>query len=518
MITVQWATETFQFQYGVAIGIQKDFNRSDDGSILSERHNISIKGNLIASGVDAESRYANLILKTQDAVSKVNGGSTREATIQDGRLVVSGSSNLLEYDSARLMGISVGDPAEDTAGIHTQEISLTFETFHTPSDPASVYKLRSASESIEYRKEDNGMTIPNNDIHLDTEPHYSYSLVHTVSAQGYYDNLGISKSEAFEQAYKYVNQRKQDSIDFLVSTDVFNRPFLGASNVDAKKYKISGNTSHLAESSEIDLYSQYNVNRVSSTDIPSGSYSITTTFTLSNGDTSIDLTGEYSRQENGDVAISVQGTLQGLSTKSVTSTSHNKFEKARLAYLDMSGDLKSSSKIYKYAEKVYDLFQSDKIGIALRDMPISVSVGENKINGTVTFNVSYKVYAAEFVALLSNITGAITATSTISDTNRSGAGQDVSVIAEIPIPGRGSLGPIIQDMSTTTSRKRSCSIEVTLEPRYRTAINELVRTQVITEMDQYKPVQTSRWVQTFTENWVWTEGKYSANLEWTYSL
>lgn len=517
MITVQWATEQFQFQYGVAISIQKEYNRMEEGSILSEKHIISIKGNLIATGSSPEDRYANLILQTQDAVSKVNGGATRESTLQDGPLTVSGTSNLLEYESVRLVNVSVGDPSEDTAGIHTQEISLSFETFHTPSDPASAYKLRSVSENVEYKKEDSNFTIADNDIHLDINPEYSYTVTHTISAQGYYDNAGISRSEAFDQAYRYVNSRKQDSIGFIVNTDVFGRPMLGESSVSSLDYSISGNPSHLVDDS-IQNYSQYNVNRFSSIDIPTGSYSLTTIFTLCSNNVSIDISGEYSRQENGDVSVSVQGTLQGLSTKSVNDISQNKFIQARSAYDNISGDLKSTSKIYKYAEKIYNLFQYDKIGIALRDMPISVTLGENKINGTVTFNVSYKVYPQELVTTLNNITGAITATATIMDDNRANAGHDIAIVAEIPVPGRGALGPIIQDMSTTARRKRSASMEVLLEPRYRTSTNDLVREQVLSQMDSYKPTQASKWKQVFTENWEWTSGKYSANLEWIYSL
>ena len=117
--------------------------------------------------------------------------------------------------------------------------------------------------------------------------------------------------------------------------------------------------------------------------------------------------------------------------------------------------------------------------------------------------------------MLQNITGALAATASITDSNRNGAGYDTDAIVIIPIIGRTS-GPIIQDMGTTKERTRSVNVDVTLESRYRTVINNTVRSQVIAEVDNYKPTNSELYVNEFQETWDWTSGKYNLNLSWTY--
>lgn len=517
-VTLTWAGNNFTFDYGVSAGIQKEFTRADDGSILNEKHNISIRGQIIASGADADARYLNLFQQTASYAQKIAIGGGRTPSIQMGELIITSSTagELLNYQNVSLQNISISEPSDDTAGIHFQEVSLSFETYNTPSDPTSTYKIRSASENFEIRKEEGSFSYLNNNIHTETTPYHSYTITHTLSAQGLIDKL--TNVEAFNAAYDYVNSRKLDSLSTTVNTDNFGRPMLGSSNIDPKLFKIAGNSSIVADQADLANYGEYNKIRTSSCDLTAGSYSLTTTFFLSRQNSTIEINANYNKDENGDASISVDGNIQGLSTLSATSVKHDKIIQARLTYQDVAGDLKSSSKIFQFAQDIYNRYQQDKVGVTLRETPLNYSFGENKNTGTITFNVSYKVYPSAFITLLNGITGALVANASITDSNRNGTGYDTDSIVIIPIIGRTS-GPIIQDMSTTKERTRGLTIDVTLEPRYRTIVNNTVRNEVIAAINDYKPVgYQDLYVNDFNESWDWINGKYNVSLNWTYTV
>lgn len=516
-VTLTWTGTSISFDYGFAMSVQKEFGRADDGSILNEKHTVSIRGQIVASGATADARYTNLATQMFSRAKKLATGADRVTTLQAGLLIVTGDSGeIVRYDSASLLSVNVSEAPEDTAGLHYQEVSMTFESYNTPSDPVSAYKLRSISETVEYKKEENQFSYKANDVVLEDEPYHAFTVTHTISAQGFFNN-GTSKREAFEEAYKYVTSRKKDTLGTgTINTDAFAKPYLGTSKLEMKEYKIAGQASDVVALADIGNYAEYNKIRTSSTDVASGSYSLTTTFTLARESAYIEISGNYSRDESGDASITVEGTIQGLSTKNVDSAQQNKIVQARLAYDAIAGNLKSGSKIYQYANiKIYDKYQIDKTGVSLRDTPLNYSFGENKNNGTITFNVTYKVYPGEFVSLLDSITGALVAQATIVDNNRNGASHDFNQIVIIPIIGR-TAGPVIQDMATTKERSRTVTVDVTLEPRYRTSTNTLVRTQTLSKVDDYKPTATDLYIQNFNESWDWTAGKYSVTIDWTY--
>lgn len=512
-VTVSWSTETFTFEFGVAVGIQKDFSRTSDLSIINEKHTISVRGQIVASGSTPEDRYENLALQTLSYAQKIAGGSTRTATAQMGTLVISGDSGeLLRYDDVSLQNVDVSQPSDDTAGIQYQDVSLTFETYMTPSDPASLRKLRSATETLDIKREEDSFSYLGNNVHSETSPYYAYTITHTVSAEGIINNK--DGREAFEEAYNYVNARKKDSLG-LSDTDVFDRSLF--STINQRTLGVNGASSIVVDDTQINQYGEYNKIRNASSDVVGGSYSLTTTFFLSRESSLIDINGNYSRDESGEASISVEGTIKGLSTSSPTAVQHDKIVQARTTYSTIAGDLGPSSRIYQFAADIYDRYQTDKTGVALRSKALNYSFGENKNAGTISFNVSYKVAPSALVTLLNGITGSLVATATITDKNRASAGYDENVVVVIPVIGRAA-GPILQNMSTTNERTRTASIDITLEQRYRTPVNDLVRTQTLAEIANYAPSGSKVYVRQFNENWDWISGKYQGTLEWVYEL
>lgn len=511
-VIVSWSTETFSFEFGVAIGLQKEFSRSNDLSILNEKHVISVKGQIISSGATSEDRYQNLVLQSLSYAQKVAGGSSRTSTAQMGSLVITnGGTEILRYDDVALQSVDVSEPSPETAGIHYQDVSLTFETYMTPSDPASVRKLRSASETIEVKKEEDSFSYLGNDIDTEDSPYHAYTITHTVSAEGILNNK--DSREAFEEAYNYVNAKKKDSLS-VSNTDPFDRSLF--SSLNQRTLGVNSSSSIVVDQNQINQYGEYNRIRTASSDVLGGSYSITTTFLLSREDSLIDITGNYNRDESGDASVAVEGTIKGLSSLDAISVQHNKISQARRTYTYIAGDLGPTSKIYKFALDIFNNYQLNSTCLELRTKALNYSFGENKAAGTIVFNVTYKVVPAALNVLLQGITGSMVATATISDNNRKNAGYDVETIVSIPIIGRGSFGPIKQNMGTTKERTRTASIDVTLEACYRSPDNSLLREQALASVAQYAPSGTKVYISNFTENWEWVNGKYQGVLEWMY--
>lgn len=510
-VTVSWSTETFTFEFGVAVGIQKEFSRLNDSSIVNEKHTISVRGQIIASGATAADRYENLMLQSLSYAQKIAGGSTRSSTAQMGTLVIAGDAGeLLRYDDVMLQGVDVAEPSDDTAGIHYQDVSLTFETYMTPADPASVYKLSSATETLDIKKEDDSFSFLGHNIHTENSPYHAYTITHTVSAEGILNNK--DSREAFEEAFNYVNSHKKDSLS-VSNTDVFDRSLF--SSINQKSLAVGASNSIVVDDSQIAMYGEYNKIRTASADVVGGSYSLTTVFFLSREESLIDITGSYNRDEYGDASVSVEGTIRGLSSLGPISPQHNKIEQARKTYTNIAGDLGASSKIYLFANDIFGRYNLTPSCLELRNKALNYSFGENKGAGTIAFNVSYKVVPTVLNVLLQGITGSMVATATISDSNRKNAGYDMATTVVIPIIGRAA-GPIIQNMSTTKERTRTAMIDVTIEPCYRSPDNSTVRQQTLAAVAQYAPSGTNVYINNFTESWEWTNGKYQGTLEWIY--
>lgn len=518
-VTLKWNNSSIiSFEYGVAIGISKDFVRSDDGTVLSEKHNITIKGSVVASGTNAEARYISLFNKSYDANAKVLQGGEREYSLQIGKLEVTGTE--INYSAATLLSINVPEASEDTAGIQFQEVSLVFESIQPPTF-AATYKLKSANENWDFKKEEDKITYKDSDISLENDNvKYSLTVTHTVSAQGLYE-YGISKKEALKIAYEYVSSRlKNDIKNEKISQDLQARTFLNGLTFTPSTSYFSGGAYDII-SSDASGFKSYNKIRSSSTDINTATYSVTTVYFMSDEPATIDASANFSRDESGESSVSVEGTIQGLSGKDVNSLSNDKLTNARTVYGQLSGNgsLRNGCHIFSLANNVFNNYHPDKTGIAIRDYPIAVSVGENKTNGSILFNVTYKIIPSEYKAILDNISGAIAANISVNDSNRNvSADYDVKTIVEIAIVGRQRKGPILQDMSTTKQRTRSVSIDVTVDATQRTKENYSLKSNILTQANSYKPSGSKCYVQDFSESWDWVRGQYRANFNWIYQI
>ena len=421
--SIYFGSEELKLYYGFGHGIQKEYNRAEDGTILSERHSISIRGTIVVPPdiEDPDLRYEDLLEKNIEYINySQNALQARLNSIKTGPLrihkmqysngtFVRQDPPILQYKVAQLMNISISEAPEDTAGLHFQEISLNFESMSYPADNsddlASTYRLKSASETFEIRKEDAQQSFfvfvyddASGIIGIREAPYYAYSITHNISAQGmpiFYDpssgaytsseisrptaNADTSpKYEAFYEAYRYVNDRKLDTLlNKTINLDLHGNKFVGGNlftpiawNVNTTNQDItsgnltnavlqtltgstgrvsgenpgqSGVISNLLHDSG--AYKEYNVVRNSTVDMIGGSYSLTTTFFYSRNPATLEINATYEKGEEGSDALRVEGTIQGLDSTGVVSHTTNKYKNAQdflklLAYTPVGNSVK----------------------------------------------------------------------------------------------------------------------------------------------------------------------------------
>ena len=125
----------------------------------------------------------------------------------------------------------------------------------------------------------------------------------------------------------------------------------------------------------------------------------------------------------------------------------------------------------------------------------------NKVAGTITYSVSFNDAPIE-------VANAISEDITVNYDNYEGLNK---VIAKIPIIGKAD-GPIIQDMTTTTIKSTSASIDLVMDRNNRT---NPPRSAATTALDSYKPTQTS-YQQAKTESLNPKTGAYNLQISWEY--
>jgi hypothetical protein len=298
-------TDPIKLYYGFASSMQKEFNRADDGTILSEKHTFNIRGAIVPSPVGtnklmpsgAFDRYSSLVGSTSRDIIETDtndfivgrlwnlrAGPLRLVKLtpdpaNPGQYIPSGMP-VLEYKFAQLNNISIGEAPEDTAGIHFQEVTMAFEAITGPrTDPSleNTYRLKAAAEQFEIKKEEDRMSyfifdgIGADKKNEQEHPYYSYTITHTISAQGlplFYNDFpsnqtaiqnnadaaylydvnsgnynytqmrtpatpdtakNYPKFEAFYEAYNYIQRKKRNSLlGSIIYTDIHGKSYLGS--------------------------------------------------------------------------------------------------------------------------------------------------------------------------------------------------------------------------------------------------------------------------------------------------
>lgn len=461
-----------------------------DGNYLNTKFTINISGTAIIRSADSQDitvlgERQHRIHGEISNVLKFARGSPR------GVLEIApygGLSNVIRFNDAKLMSAEAAEQSDESAGIQNLPYSFVFEAYEevstnsnsgTISENNSVsYWISDAKDSWEFQVSD-ALTyqnsIPTGDINK------TYTITRNLSATGIYNP--IDDEPPILQAKKWVESKLISTLPSTINPDSLN---LGASVLNINPADNFADTSaHL------------NINHVRSisSDVLSGSYSVTDTWTLHKGaaathDISVTVEGAI---EKPATSVSVSMTIQGIDTNSYSNVKINKYDNALTSFNILKGQA------YAIANAAYT--DAGYTG-NLRTIKMSESIGTNKNSGSIT-------YSSMFDDLVTVIEGAVNESISIEDDNDDGLNQ---VIAKIDIIGKPN-GPVIQDMSTTTIKSRSVTIDAVMARNYRT---NKPSASAMTVANNYKPEQNA-FRQSKRETWNPKTGQYNLSINWEYT-
>jgi hypothetical protein len=533
MSRINWCGQVLDDVLSPSVGLDKTIVRADDGTCIGIQNTITVKGYIIATGDPYTGERQDVLYKRiNDFLIKGRNKTDASGNLNQQGLLeiipVNGGANVLKFDNAQLTTLSLPEPPEETAGIQYQEYSFTFDAFENvgptnSGDLYSDYRLKSVNESWEIAKNEDQTTYQNENFTEDLG-NYTYTITHTVSAVGMQNySSGNLDSTAWKQAYNYVSSRLKENVSATdkIDKDSYNRSTSGYNSVfNLNKWATeSGGAVQAGYVAAFDSsYQSYSQVRTGSIDVAGGSYQTTSTYILSNGMATYDINIRYDEGEEGDVTVGIEGTVSPISTGTFTSTKNVKYAAVDGLYQKIS-DSGKWTKMTTLAQSTLPYYY-DPSGnsITLDDSPRSISVGKNKTTGQVTFNLGYKGISSYAKSLKNQIPGAIAASLNISQDNPKYLPLQFQQVAVIPILFK-SDGPILQDIATTKERKRTVQLDVTLKQGFRDP-NKSPASSCYPIVAAYKPASNntnSVYVQNFTDQWDWANGKYSLTVDWIYT-
>ena len=458
--------------------------QSGDGTLIDITYNVSITGQVLASGdiTAAGSRQSSLLGRIKTMLQ------TAENAIPVGTLEIvpyGGLSGVVSFSDATLMAVEIAEQ-DDSGSVQYQDYTFTF-TAHK-RDGAKIgntYSLASAEETWEVTENDTRVFESNT---LSNTPTKTYTITHTVSATGYNKTTDTAFNKAgWSEAKDWVLSRLVATPDTAVDKNMadnstyfttFNGVYMGASSADF-----------------IDLSTDeyYNHNRVANSDLSGGAYSVTETWFISKESVTHDIEMSYDLNEEQIGSVTVNGTISGLSTSSFSSKKDNKVTQAEAVLttvLDQG---------YSLASTFFNTVKEPDAG-ALTNNILTKSVAKNPVAGTITYSINFNDKTKEDEDTISE-------TLTVSDDNEDRSNKVIAIIAII---GKAD-GPIFQDMGTTPERKRSVSVDWTMKKDKR---ETKPTARATTAADVYKP--TGAYQMSKSESWTPATGAYTLNIEWVY--
>jgi hypothetical protein len=366
----------------------------------------------------------------------------------------------------------------------------------------------------------------------------TYRLTRNISATGrtmYYDEGGIKRKEAWEQAKKYVymsvlrdttpNTSNDNSSGYEQFPEYSLGPYFGSGYLNIAK----------------NLWGGYNHLRTESFDITAGSFTLTDVWLLSSGTAYENYDCSLSKSsDNGLHKVSIQGNIKGLSS---AHAGHNQYG-GSINTSQILNPVFTTATNTQYQNALYKWHQISNIGqygplchlfkraqsivhVGLNHIPLSVSLGSNEFTGEITYNIEYDSRPSNIV------TGTLSENISVSDT------YPGDVFAVIPVIGR-QTGPVLQYIGGRTEYQRNLNIELVMDKYYasgqgplpvrirqlnvlsKPSLNEPFRSQISSIIHAYSPIQEPGIRKYFasppSESWDASSGRYSLQINWTYEL
>ncbi len=448
--------------------IRKEYNRTDDETILSPFFTITLSGTLVPykgspnslgvfhnlSGYPADETILadsrlTAILRKQEALRSlfINEGRTFEIQGFDGAAPLKCNPRIKSIEFAEGLWFEKCDYTIELEA----DIVYVAGTAIGEDSGLSYYYVKQASEEWNIEAGD----TPN-----------SYRMTHNVSAKGtrFYDDTGTLVREAWENARLYVIAR--------IGIDPLRVASPGVINLTG--------------------YNGYNHARVENINELTGDYSVSETWILNNA-AAIEDYNVVTRTslEDGRTFVTIDGTVNGLDTRDTNFAITTDRYTAANTYFNASVSPNLVTRAQSYS------------GITLNAVALNSQVGRNPISGTITYSYEYNNRAT------ATIPGALQENITIVDIHPG------DVFAQIPVPGRAD-GPILQDIVTKTARERQINIEVRVPAATLAGISAK---PVVTP---YITANTPTGVVVFRapdrETWRPLEGIYGYDVSWTYEV
>ena len=369
----------------------------------------------------------------------------------------------------------------DSQGVDVSGVGVgsgaTHEWFKTLDETQELY-LRDVSET---------WNLEFNDAAEGVMPAHAFRLTHSLSATGkrHYDDTGLLR-EAWENAKLWVGERLGIDTDFAHLTQGFNLP---------------------------DYYGGFNHVRTENTNEAAGTYEITETWILSSGNTLEDFTvSTQASVESSKTTVRIEGRITGMETRDTSNFFNVTTDKYTAA------DTKFSSLVG--LDELFTRCQTYS-GISLNNDPFDYQIQRNPTQGYVAYNYTYDDRQSNCIS------GALTENFEITDENYD---KTVDVFASIPILGR-SEGPILQDMNTTTERRRTLAVDALMplptgcpdtEAGVTLIMGQSPRGQVDTIVTAFSDHLTNvlsanqKFVERDTESWNPKTGRYTRNVVWVW--
>lgn len=309
-----------------------------------------------------------------------------------------------------------------TVTLKCNKLTVFGETYDEDGFGAFPYLIESLSESWQFDTEESpeSQTLPR-----------TYKATHNLECKGInkYDDGSPPTlvSPAWQQARNAVFSNVYVGPITQTAGVPFDSTLMPVSGVrDLPSYYIRSN--HL---------------RSESIDKTNGTYGLNETWVMSSGRSLFDWTIEKSDDTNNPLTtVSINGTITGLDERDATNMSltTSKFTNADVRLSGEVGNFHGWCQSY--------------CGVSLNPIPASKAIAKNPNTGVISVNYGYDNRAGYFV---NGGSGVRSEKITIGYTHQG------DVHAEIFVLGR-SAGPVLQDLSTKTAKKKSLNISAILTP------------------------------------------------------
>lgn len=451
--------------------VSRQFNRSEDETIIGKVYNITLKGRILAykgSPTSTGTFWTSTGYPPDETItsdyrlkSLLNKREALDCLFShDGRLL-----EIQPWDGSapmkcnpRMKGDIQWAPGPWT---DYMEFTVQMEADHifnnlNPDCPMEFdEKISDAQDEWQFESNENQTT---------------FRLSHNLSAKGKktYDVNGVVIREAWQEAQAWVQQRLGIDADRVTASGLVNLP---------------------------SYYIGYNYIRGETVGKLNGNYSATENWLLSSGNITEEFTVETRTGiENGLTQTSVQGTVTGLESRNNTTW----VGPSETKYTAASGQF-----FYNIQPILFSRAQQ-YAGVTLNPVPTNQTIGRNPPAGTITYNFDYDNRPAQ------PIDGALSTIITVNDDLQH------DLFAVIPVIGRPT-GPVLQDIGTQSEKRRTLTIEVVM-PAQTYGSGTPTEPNVESIVSVYTPSAGQLYRSDNQKTWTpfGTSPRLTRNISWTY--